>query len=245
MPLSIRRPPLSPAPALNLIRDVRVRDGANKQPSSRKEARESVSLKDLVTVGSIVSESSTAVSSLLSESSSIDSRIEQELIENGFRSTRRTKIICTIGPASSSDAMLERLMELGMNVVRLNMTHGTHAWHADVIERVRAINKRRGFSVGIMVDTEGSEVHTTEAREPIKLQKGDHFIFTVRPSAVQPRNCLGVSYDAFVDDVEVGDKIYVDGGMVTMQIVEKAGPDVLCRCLEPGMVLSRANITFR
>lgn len=155
----------------------------------------------------------------------IDTRVEAELLENGFRSTRRTKIVCTIGPASSSDEMLERLMELGMNVVRLNMTHGTHDWHRDVIHRVRAINKRRGFSVAIMVDTEGSEVHTTEAREPIKLHKGDHFIFTVRQTENQPRNCLGVSYDAFVDDVEVGDIVYVDGGMVTMQVIEKAGTE--------------------
>ena len=127
-----------------------------------------------------------------------------EVCATGFRSTRRTKLICTIGPASCSPGVLESLASSGMNVARLNMCHGTHEWHIGVIERIRQLNKSKGcagsrrrsacalhvdyptvskhnmrmsdilllcrYSVAIMVDTEGSEVHTNELEQPIKAE---------------------------------------------------------------------------
>lgn len=177
----------------------------------------------------------------------LDSRVEKELRENGFRSTRRTKLICTIGPKTASTEMIEMLADKGMNVARLNMCHGSHAWHGDVIRRIREINSRRGFNVGIMVDTEGAEVHTRErsSPDPIEVEEGQDFIFTVRKLTRDVDNCLCVNYDGFTEDVEVGDQIFVDGGMVSFAVVDKAGPDVLCRCVDPGLILSRANLTFR
>lgn len=84
---------------------------------------------------------------------------ETELKENGFRSTRRTKLICTIGPATCQPEQLEALAVGGMNVARINMCHGTNEWHREVIERVRRLNEEKGFAVAIMMDTEGSEIH--------------------------------------------------------------------------------------
>lgn len=84
---------------------------------------------------------------------------EAELKENGFRSTRRTKLVCTIGPNTSSFEQLEALAVGGMNVARINMCHGTRQWHRGVIERVRRLNEEKGFAVAIMMDTEGSEIH--------------------------------------------------------------------------------------
>jgi hypothetical protein len=89
----------------------------------------------------------------------IDSVSEAELKENGFRSTRRTKLICTIGPASCTFEQLEALAMGGMNVARLNMCHGTREWHGEVIRNVRKLNSEKGFSVAIMMDTQGSEIH--------------------------------------------------------------------------------------
>lgn len=114
----------------------------------------------------------------------------------GFRSTRRTKIICTIGPKSSSTEMLGTLAAGGMNVARLNMSHGDHEWHKTVIDRIRKLNKDKGYvhrkhmlagclhdsspikcifamcsySVAIMMDTEGSEVHLHELKQPYKAE---------------------------------------------------------------------------
>lgn len=98
---------------------------------------------------------------LASDSSSIevDAVTEAELKENGFRSTRRTKLVCTIGPATCGFDQLEALAVGGMNVARINMCHGTRDWHRTVIERVRRLNEEKGYAVAIMMDTEGSEIH--------------------------------------------------------------------------------------
>jgi len=138
-----------------------------------------------------------------------------------------------------------------MNVARLNMCHGSHEWHTAVIDSIRKLNKEKGYSVAIMVDTEGSEVHTGELQKPLKAEVGEEFTFTVRDvskggdESATSSKVIGVSYDGFVDDVEPGDAIVVDGGMVSLEVVSKAGPDVLARVVEPGLVLSRANLTFR
>ena len=117
-----------------------------------------------------------------------------------------------------------------MNVARLNMCHGSHEWHTSVIDSIRRLNKEKGYCVAIMVDTEGSEVHTGELQKPLKAETGAEFTFTVRDvskgneSGENEKNrVIGVSYDGFVDDVEPGDAIVVDGGMVSLEVVSKAG----------------------
>lgn len=94
-----------------------------------------------------------------STSIEVDAVTEAELKENGFRSTRRTKLVCTIGPATCGFEQLEALAVGGMNVARINMCHGTREWHRGVIESVRRLNEEKGFAVAIMMDTEGSEIH--------------------------------------------------------------------------------------
>lgn len=175
----------------------------------------------------------------------VDAAFETELAENGFRSTRRTKLICTIGPSSCSPDMLETLAAGGMNVARLNMCHGTHDWHKTVIERIRNLNKTKGYSVAIMVDTEGSEVHINQLEHPLKVEEGDEVTFTIRDPSTIGGKVLGVSYEAFVDDVQNGDNIVIDGGMVSLEVVEKFGPDVRVRVADGGLILSRANVTIR
>jgi len=175
-----------------------------------------------------------------------DVRAEQDLIDNGPRSTRRTKLICTIGPASRSKEMLATLAANGMNVARLNMCHGSQESHRETIQNIRQLNKDKGYSVAIMVDTEGSEVHTNELEKPIKAEKGQEYTFTIRDtSGLKDGTAFRVSYDAFVDDVQVDDLIVVDGGMVSLEVISKAGPDVVARVVDPGIILSRANLTFQ
>lgn len=177
-----------------------------------------------------------------------DSVLERELQENGFRSTRRTKMICTIGPTSSSPEVLESLAINGMNVARLNMCHGNHEWHRNVINEIKALNASKGYSIAILLDTEGSEIHTIELKKPIKAEESSIVVFTIRnppPEKEDGVPVVGVSYESFIEDVEVGDTVVVDGGMVVLEVVEKAGPDVKARTVDPGLILSRANLTFR
>ncbi|GAB4843299.1 hypothetical protein Ancab_013264 [Ancistrocladus abbreviatus] len=177
----------------------------------------------------------------------VDSVTEAELKENGFRSTRRTKLVCTIGPATCWFEQLEALAVGGMNVARINMCHGTREWHRRVIERVRRLNDEKGFAVAIMMDTEGSEIHMGELGgvSSEKAEDGEIWTFTVRASdSLRPEHTINVNYDGFAEDVRVGDELLVDGGMVRFEVVEKIGPDVKCRCTDPGLLLPRANLTF-
>ncbi|KAJ0254770.1 Plastidial pyruvate kinase 1 [Hirschfeldia incana] len=177
----------------------------------------------------------------------VDTVTEAELKENGFRSTRRTKLICTIGPATCGFDQLEALAEGGMNVARLNMCHGTRDWHRDVIRSVRRLNEEKGFAVAIMMDTEGSEIHMGDlgGEASAKAEDGEVWTFTVRAfDASRPERTISVSYDGFAEDVRVGDELLVDGGMVRFDVIEKIGPDVKCLCTDPGLLLPRANLTF-
>ncbi|KAI7838140.1 hypothetical protein COHA_008071 [Chlorella ohadii] len=175
----------------------------------------------------------------------MEPQLEKELQENGFRSTRRTKLIATIGPACDSEEMLEQMAVGGMNVARLNLAHGTHAYHQSVVDRIRKLNKEKGYSVAVMMDTEGSEVHISDLPAPIKADKAAEFTFTVRDPASCGPNCFAVSYDAFVEDAQPGDLLVVDGGMVSLEVLSKAGPDITARVVDPGLILSRANLVLR
>ncbi|XP_011027374.1 PREDICTED: pyruvate kinase isozyme A, chloroplastic-like [Populus euphratica] len=187
--------------------------------------------------------------SFLSDSSSIDvdAVTEVELKENGFRSTRRTKLVCTIGPATCGFEELQALAVGGMNVARINMCHGTREWHKRVIERVRRLNEEKGFAVAIMMDTEGSEIHMGDlgGASSAKAEDGEIWTFSVRAFDLpRPERTINVNYDGFAEDVKVGDELLVDGGMVRFEVIEKIGPDVKCRCTDPGLMLPRANLTF-
>nr|ADI79344.1 pyruvate kinase [Camellia oleifera] len=190
-----------------------------------------------------------AVASEYNRSSSIevDAVTETELKENGFRSTRRTKLICTIGPATCGFEQLEALAVGGMNVARINMCHGTRDWHRMVIERVRRLNEEKGYAVAVMMDTEGSEIHMGDlgGAPSAKAEDGEIWTFSVRAlDSPHPERTINVNYDGFAEDVKVGDELLVDGGMVRFEVIEKIGPDVKCQCTDPGLLLPRANLTF-
>ncbi|TYI15907.1 hypothetical protein ES332_A08G219500v1 [Gossypium tomentosum] len=178
----------------------------------------------------------------------VDRVTEAELKENRFRSTRRTKIVCTIGPRTCEFEEIEALAVGGMNVARVNICHGTRECHRDVIRRVRQLNEEKGFAVAVMMDTEGSEIHMDDLNdaESAKPRDGQIWTFTVRafdqPS--RPERTITVNCDGFAEDVKVGDELLVDGGIVTFVVIEKIGPDVICRCTDPGLLLPRANLTF-
>ncbi|MQL90062.1 hypothetical protein Taro_022650 [Colocasia esculenta] len=176
----------------------------------------------------------------------VDSVTEAELKENGFRSTRRTKLVCTIGPATCGAEQLEALAVGGMNVARVNMCHGTHEWHREVIRQVRQLNEEKGYAVAVMMDTEGSEIHMGDLpTASLRAEDGEIWTFSVRYfNSPLPERTVNVNYDGFAEDVKVGDELLVDGGMVRFDVIEKIGPDVKCRCTDPGLLLPRANLTF-
>lgn len=158
---------------------------------------------------------------------------------------RRTKIVCTIGPNSNSFENLIKLAEAGMNVVRLNMSHGTHEWHGEVIKAVKRINNKYEHSLAIMLDTKGPELRSGDLKADIELQAGDTFTLTTKSSASYPENTTSINYDKFIDDVEVGDVILVDGGVMSMKVSKKTKMDIICEIIDGGKLGSRRHLNIR
>ena len=154
---------------------------------------------------------------------------------------RKTKIICTIGPASDSPEMLEKLIKAGMNVARLNFSHGTHQEHLERIRKIRALNSKLNTQVAIVVDTKGPEIRIGEMGDGIQFKTGD--IVKVTPKeVVGSHECFQISCPELFDDVKEGTKILMDDGKMTMEVVAKeADGDLKCKILNSGLLKTRKS----
>jgi pyruvate kinase len=163
---------------------------------------------------------------------------------------RRTKIIFTLGPASESDAMLEKLIGAGADIVRLNMAHAKHDWTRDVIRRIRAVSARLGRDVAIMMDIKGPEIRTGDLNVPIELKVGEIFDFTIKPAESVGRGggeevrSVDVNYKDLVNDVKVGDEVLVDNGLLRLEVLEKNEARIRCRVVIAGELKSRRHINL-
>lgn len=160
-------------------------------------------------------------------------------------SLRKTKIVCTIGPSSSSREMIWKLAEAGMNVARLNMSHGDHASHQKTIDLVKEYNAQfEDKVIAIMLDTKGPEVRSGDVPQPIQLEEGQEFNFTIK-RGVSTDDTVSVNYDDFVNDVEVGDILLVDGGMMSLAVKSKTKDLVKCVVVDGGELKSRRHLNVR
>ncbi|XP_010261438.1 PREDICTED: plastidial pyruvate kinase 2 [Nelumbo nucifera] len=158
---------------------------------------------------------------------------------------RKTKIVCTIGPSTNTREMIWKLAEAGMNVARLNMSHGDHASHQKVIDLVKEYNAQsKGNVIAIMLDTKGPEVRSGDLPQPITLTSGQEFTFTIK-RGVGTETCVSVNYDDFVNDVEVGDMLLVDGGMMSLMVKSKTEDSVKCEVVDGGELKSRRHLNVR
>lgn len=158
---------------------------------------------------------------------------------------RKTKIICTIGPRTCEYDQLKKLAKNGMNIARLNISHGNYEWHRKVIKHIHMLNEECQYSIAVMLDTKGPEVRSGDLKNEVKLSKGDKFIFTVRREPEYPENTTEVSYDGFIDDVKVGDVILIDGGIISFKVKEKTAQDIICKCQDGGTLTSRRHMNIR
>ena len=167
---------------------------------------------------------------------------------------RKTKIVSTIGPTSSAKDVFFGLAETGMNVVRLNMSHGDHDSHMKVVELVREYNAmamQRGCpTLAILLDTKGPEVRSGDVHTPLMLEQGDPFIFTIQEGRNQQEKApyrVSINYDEFIHDVAVGDRVLIDGGILSMDVVsiDKEHGDVMCTVVDGGSMGSRRHINVR
>lgn len=138
---------------------------------------------------------------------------------------RRTKIVCTTGPATESEESLRRLIGRGMDVCRLNMSHGTHKWHARQMRMVRTLSQEQNRAVAIMLDIQGPKIRTSRVRGgSVTLRAGDDL--TIHSSDIIGDGCnIGVRYPLFAKEVSEGQTIMIDDGRIRMVVL---GTDGVC-----------------
>lgn len=139
------------------------------------------------------------------------------------KGTKRTKIVATIGPASQSPEVLKGLYEAGVNVFRLNFSHGTHESHGKVIDTIRSLNLP---NASIMLDTKGPEIRTGEVRGSLHLKTGDKFTMTIKPGVYEDTGKVSVNYTEFIHDVHIGDTIIIDSGVAEAKALKKTDEDI-------------------
>ncbi|MDT3399408.1 pyruvate kinase [Streptomyces sp. B1866] len=157
---------------------------------------------------------------------------------------RRSKIVCTLGPAVDSYDQLKTLVEAGMNVARFNMSHGSHPEHEERYHRVRKVSEETGRAVGVLVDLQGPKIRLeTFADGPVELHRGDEF--TITTEDVQgDRTICGTTYKGLPGDVSKGETILINDGNVALQVIEVDGPRVRCIVIEGGVISDHKGINL-
>lgn len=157
---------------------------------------------------------------------------------------RKTKIICTLGPATQSEEMIGTLMDAGVNVFRLNMSHAKHDWAAEMTKRVRRQSQQRGGHIGVLFDLTGPSIRTGDLAEPFTLSEGDTVEFRKTGSEPSVAFSTTVNYDGLMGDVSAGNTLVVDNGALLMRIESVAADRILCKVKTPGTMGSRRHINL-
>ena len=157
---------------------------------------------------------------------------------------RKTKIICTIGPASDTEEVLSRMCRAGMNVARLNFSHGTHAEHKEKFELIKQVREKLSLPIAIMLDTKGPEYRIKTFKDKkITLAEGDEFTFTTEDiEGDQTR--VSVTYKNLVEELNVGDRILLSNGLVIFEVAELLGTEVKCKVIAGGVLSDRKSMNF-
>lgn len=158
---------------------------------------------------------------------------------------KKTKIICTLGPACSNVAILEKLIHAGMNIVRLNFSHGSHEEHAERIRMVRQAALNTGKTIGILADIQGPKIRTGLLPcEPLIMNDGDCFFLTADPSKESLPGFIYIKYPSLLNDVQVGRTIFLADGMIGLKVKEIRTEGVLCEVTSGGELTSKKGVTF-
>jgi pyruvate kinase len=156
--------------------------------------------------------------------------------------TPRTKIVCTLGPATATRDGLRALVDAGMNVARLNFSHGTHVEHRQTVELVRSVARELGRPVGILGDLQGPRIRMGELAAPVIVKQGEDMVLT-REGEERPGE-FPVTYDALASDVHVGDRILINDGLIELVVLDTEPPRVRARVIHGGEVKSHKGLNL-
>jgi pyruvate kinase len=156
---------------------------------------------------------------------------------------RKTKIICTIGPSTSSYEMLMKMYIAGMNVVRLNMSHGTHDSHEKVIRSIKKVNQKIKDSIPVILDLEGPEIRTGTLKHDLQLKEGDIITVSVGNEDVETSS-FSINYEDLINTLNEGDNITVDSGLINLTILKKNRGTMECRVIDGGLLKSQSHVNL-
>ncbi|MBR0449698.1 MAG: pyruvate kinase [Clostridia bacterium] len=157
---------------------------------------------------------------------------------------RKTKIVCTIGPASNNEHVLEEMCKRGMNVARLNFSHGTHADHLNNINLIKSVRERLGLPIAILLDTKGPEYRTGVLEGgSVNIEEGQRFTFTTR-DIIGNNETVSVSYKNLPSELCVKDIILVNNGLLVFEVAEISGEDIICTAITGGELSDRKSMSF-
>src|SRR2546421_1389277 len=157
---------------------------------------------------------------------------------------RKTKIICTLGPATEKIETLRGLLDAGADIFRFNMSHAKHEWVREIVPRIRKIASEIPRPVAILLDTQGPAIRTGELKSNLKLKPGDILEFTVRGAKSEEKYSVDVNYEGLVNDISVGDVVLVDNGVMRLLVLEKKRNRIRSKVLTPGVLGSRRHINL-
>ena len=157
---------------------------------------------------------------------------------------KKTKIICTLGPASETEEVLSKMIDAGMNVARLNFSHGTHEEHAKKIALIKKVREAKKVPLPILLDTKGPEFRIkTFAKGKVNLKDGDTFTFTTE-EIEGDKTRVTVSFKGICEQMNPGDKILLNNGLVIFEVVKVEAPNVVCKVLVGGELSNRKSMFF-
>lgn len=155
---------------------------------------------------------------------------------------RKTKIICTMGPATDDIEVLRAMARAGMNVARFNFSHGSHEEHKQRIDRVKAVREEYNLPIALLLDTKGPEIRTGDMQDgKIFLKKGEQIRLTPRACLGTP-NKISITYPDLYQDVQAGTSILIDDGLIELRVEQTQEQDILCRILNDGAVSNHKGI---
>ena len=149
--------------------------------------------------------------------------------------TWNTKIVCTLGPASQTEDRLEEMIQAGMDVCRLNFSHGDHASHQEIFNRVRKLSAKYNNQVAILCDIQGPKIRTGLMVEPFYLPLGETIRVTSQEVLGTPQR-IHIKYDTLLQDLDKDDVIFINDGIVKLVVIDKDENDLICMCETPGDV---------
>jgi len=155
---------------------------------------------------------------------------------------RYTKIICTLGPASNSESMIEKMALRGMDVARINFSHGDRQQHQKMIDAVRAVNKQRNIAISILIDLEGYRIRIGRFKKNIVLKQNQRFVLSDEPH--QGDDHIPFDYKEDVKKIEKGASIYIDDGKIHLRVTGHAGRKLKVKVIQGGILKERKGVNI-